>query len=216
MEPTKNPVATHPSFHQEVTYWKNPTSQKVTVRLFVGTDQAPHTRKYGRGERLNAHLTVSWQPGETVGVPTQFDSAIHDVRGSQLVGGEAPQLIRVDESGERIQNYASMASALDVPGQAHRAAVEEAKAILAGQATAAESLIIAAAKATTSKAEVEANEARARGEHPQTTPAETPNAKAKAAETKHEPEEKPEHDAKDTAVDGGPSYPPTPPNRRGR
>ena len=72
-----------PASLEEVTYL-NPTSRPVHVDIldFVG--------------RANVKKRWTWDPGQTMKVPAQYAPAIQDVRNGVIMGGLAPQLVRVD------------------------------------------------------------------------------------------------------------------------
>lgn len=66
------------------TIWKNPTSDTVTVNLFL--------------ERGRPREKIVFKPGEEVQVRAEFDSAIRYERNGVVMGGHAPQLVKVGEA----------------------------------------------------------------------------------------------------------------------
>ncbi len=69
----------HLSSMVQQTEWHNPTPHTVAFDIF-----------YGPGKPKEA---VQVKPGDSVMVPTQYDSAIQTVRDGVIVGGKAPQLV---------------------------------------------------------------------------------------------------------------------------
>lgn len=112
------------------TQWKNPLSQEQVVDIFH--DGSPRPTRY------------RWAPGETKQVSSRYDGAIHRVHHGVIIGGLAPQLIKVG-SDEKLD------PALDTEGVAKREAeVEAARAALAKR-EAEDTLLVANARAAAAK-----------------------------------------------------------------
>lgn len=115
-----------------ITRWTNPTDKPVTVDLYTGTGVA----KVDKHKNPSGVTRVTWEPGQTIELPSEFDDAIQKIDPSgQVVGGRAPMLLR---NGQRH----SVHSALDV---------KKTEAVTAAQA------LLEASKA---RAEAEAQVAR--------------------------------------------------------
>jgi hypothetical protein len=66
------------------TRWRNPTQHRLIADL--------HTE--ATASNPTGLMRVVWEPGETVEVSSDFDTAIQKVRGGKVVGGLVPQLVR--------------------------------------------------------------------------------------------------------------------------
>jgi hypothetical protein len=115
------PIALEP---QEETYsnWNNPLSVPQIVDLHHGSSRRPTRYK--------------WMPGETKTLPSRFDVAIHRVSNGVIIGGLAPQLVKLG-SDEILD------SALDPTSASKRAAEAAQVAAMLQKKAAEEALLIA-------------------------------------------------------------------------
>ena len=103
------------------THWHNPMDYDIVLTLNVGWPPGggpPFGRPPKNTEEQTGKRKVLFPKGKTVALDVMFDTAIHDTRDGQIVGGLAPQLIRMGK-GER----AKLAPALDQARQAEHDAV---------------------------------------------------------------------------------------------
>lgn len=73
----------------DLTYWHNPLSVSQSVRLCQD--------RVGRVPGSTTYKEVIWQPDETKAIHASFDEAIHEVVNGVIVGGLAPQLVKVKQ-----------------------------------------------------------------------------------------------------------------------
>lgn len=87
--------------------WHNPTDYDVSIRLYKG-----HGHKPGM-----SHFLWKLAAGATKTLSSEYDNAIRLMREGVVVGGLAPQLIKIEEK----QDPPEVHESLDVPGpKAHR------------------------------------------------------------------------------------------------
>lgn len=112
---------------QEETYthWHNPLGQEQRVDVFYGDEPRP-TR-------------FTWKPGETLKVPSRFDNAIHRVDKGVIIGGLAPQLVKVGANEV-------LDPALDTEKVKKAEATKEAAVAALAKSQAEDALVIAQAK----------------------------------------------------------------------
>ena len=80
----------------DLTYWHNPLSVPQMVKLCQ--------ERVGRVPGSTTFKEVWWMPDETKAIHASFDDAIHEVKNGIIVGGLAPQLVKVKQiiNGEEI------------------------------------------------------------------------------------------------------------------
>lgn len=83
---------------QRLTTWRNPTNRVVTISLFKS-----------EGRPGTTHDTYDIEPGGEATIPSEFDRAIRETnKAGTVVGGQAPQLLRVGEKEADVHLHPSL------------------------------------------------------------------------------------------------------------
>lgn len=86
-----------------ITTWKNPTDKPVEVRLYHG--QPPKGQK--------AFEKVIFAPGEERMLDGKYDAAIHTTHHGVVMGGQAPQLLKIKTNAAPVEALPVHRSILD-------------------------------------------------------------------------------------------------------
>ena len=79
------------ALRRQVTRWTNPLDIELTVLLYTGTGVA----KVDRSRNPSGETKVTWKPGESIELSSDFDDAIQKLDDSgTVVGGRCPQLLK--------------------------------------------------------------------------------------------------------------------------
>jgi hypothetical protein len=114
-----------------MTAWSNPTDKQVKVDIYVGP---------GRFERYRI------DPGQTVRIPSEYDRGVRTENDGQVVGGLAPQLIRIDGENPPVN------AALDPDKAAMETNLQVAKDQMLELQAREKAILIAQARAEAAKA----------------------------------------------------------------
>jgi hypothetical protein len=89
--------------NEHTTRWKNPTDKAVTL-------------SFHRDRGVKRHK-VTIEPGEEVILSGEYDSAIHQVHNDVVVGGMAPQLVKVGKEALPVTSTLGLAEAREAAAQ---------------------------------------------------------------------------------------------------
>lgn len=73
------------------TTWFNPTGKAIALKLYVGVERS--TKVPGTTKKRSPWVLYVVEPGKERKIPSEFDTAIQDVRGGVVVGGKGVQLV---------------------------------------------------------------------------------------------------------------------------
>jgi len=117
---------------ERYTKWHNPLPHHQHVDIYLGDESRP-TR-------------YRWAPGETKALPSRYDYAIHRTHNGIVIGGLAPQLVKLGDSE-------TLDPALDTTLMEKRQAEVDAAAAAATKKAAEDSLVLAQARSEKADAE---------------------------------------------------------------